>query len=404
MNLLTAVRIAMRSIARNPLRSFLTVLGIVIGVAAVIAMLAVGKGAKDAIKAQIAALGTNVVMVIPGAFTQGGVRQEAGTASRLTEDDAIAISRSCPSVHAVTPIARSSAQVKYQNQNWRTTVYGAYSQYLDIRDWPVASGASYATSDERGTKVCLLGQTVATNLFGAENPIGAVVRIRNLPFTVAGVLETKGQNAMGQDQDDVVLAPFATVQRKLLGASWVGTIIASAVSEDAVETARQEINETLMARRKNSTGDGSDYTIRTQSEISAAAQQTARTMSILLASIAAVSLIVGGIGIMNIMLVSVAERTREIGIRMAVGATGADILMQFLVEAVVLSVFGGVIGILVGVSASSLIAVLQHWPVAVSGGAIGLGFSFAAVIGVFFGWYPARQASALNPIDALRYE
>jgi putative ABC transport system permease protein len=323
----------------------------------------------------------------------------------LTEDDAIAIGHTCPSVRAVTPIARTSAQVKYQNQNWRTSVYGAYSQYLDIRDWPVASGASYAPSDERGgTKVCLLGQTVATNLFGTQSPVGAVVRIRNLPFTVAGVLETKGQNAMGQDQDDIVLAPFATVQRKLLGASWVGTIIASAVSEDAVEPSRQEINEALMARRKNSTGDGSDYTIRTQSEIASAAQQTARTMSVLLACIAAVSLIVGGIGIMNIMLVSVAERTREIGIRMAVGATGADILTQFLVEAVVLSVFGGLIGILVGVSASSLIAVLQHWPVAVSGSAVGLGFTFAAAIGVFFGWYPARQASALNPIDALRYE
>jgi putative ABC transport system permease protein len=397
---------ALRSINRNKLRSILTMLGIVIGVAAVIAMLAIGQGARNAINSQIASLGTNLLMIFPGAFSSGGVRQEAGTASRLTEDDAMYIKNGCSAVQNVTPMARTSAQVKAGGQNWRTSIQGAYPNYLEIRDWPVSQGANFTETDQRGaTKVCILGLTVVKNLFGeGVNPVGQVIRIKNLPFTVAGVLESKGQNAGGQDQDDVIIAPFSTVQRKLIGATYAGSLIASAVSTSQVEDARSQINQTLMAQRKGSQGDGFDYTIRTQTDISNAANQTAATLSILLASIALVSLLVGGIGIMNIMLVSVTERTREIGIRMAVGAKGSDVLLQFLVEALVLSFLGGLLGIVAGAGASWIISKSQGWPVAISGLSLLLGFGFSAATGIFFGWYPARKAASLNPIDALRYE
>ncbi len=380
-------------------------LGIVIGVGAVIAMLGVGKGAKDAIRSQIAALGTNVVMVMPGAFTSSGARVEAGTTSRLTLEDIRAIQSSCPAVAHVSPIARSGAQLKYSNQNWRTSVYGAYPGYFDIRDWRVAEGSAFTDVEERASaKVCVIGATVALNLCGEQSAVGAVIRIRNLPFKVIGVLAEKGQNATGQDQDDIVIAPFSTVQKKLTGSIFVNSIITSAISSTSIDDARSQINEAMVAQRKGVGGDGVDYTIRTQTELASTAESTAKTMSMLLASIAAVSLLVGGIGIMNIMLVSVAERTREIGIRMAVGAQGFDILTQFLIESIVLSVLGGIAGIVFGVSTALGIGILQHWPVAVSISSIALGFGFSFVIGVFFGWYPARRASRLNPIVALRYE
>ncbi len=406
MRLLSILRMALRSINRNKLRSILTMLGIVIGVAAVIAMLAIGQGAKNAINSQIASLGTNLLMIFPGAFTAGGVRSEAGTASRLTEDDAFAIKAQCPSVLYVTPMARTSDQVKAGGQNWRTAIYGAFPNYLQIRDWQMASGVMFTDADERGAaKVCVLGQTVVTNIFGqGANPVGQIIRIGNLPFKVVGTLISKGQNAGGQDQDDQIIAPFSTVRKKIIGSEYANNLMASAITAAATDQARQEINQTLMSRRKGSQGDGFDYTIRTQTDISDAANQMAQTFSILLLSIASVSLLVGGIGIMNIMLVSVTERTREIGIRMAVGAKSNDVLLQFLVEALVLSFLGGLIGIILGAGVSSIISQSQGWPVAISGWSLLLGFGFSAAIGIFFGFYPARKASVLNPIDALRYE
>jgi putative ABC transport system permease protein len=406
MRLLSILRMALRSINRNKLRSILTMLGIVIGVAAVIAMLAIGQGARNAINSQIASLGTNLLMIFPGAYTAGGVRSEAGTASRLSEDDANAIKAQCQAVMYSTPMARTSVQVKAGGQNWRTTIFGAFSNYLKVRDWDLATGTNYTDADERGaTKVCILGQTVITNIFGqGANPLGQIIRIKNLPFTVIGTLIAKGQNAGGMDQDDCIIAPYSTVQKKLIGSVYAGNLLASAVTTEATEEARQEINQTLMNRRKGSQGDGYDYTIRTQTDISNAANQTAQTLSILLASIALVSLLVGGIGIMNIMLVSVTERTREIGIRMAVGAKGSDVLLQFLVEALVLSFIGGIIGMIGGAGASWVISKSQGWPIAISGWSLLLGFGFSAATGIFFGWYPASKASALNPIDALRYE
>jgi putative ABC transport system permease protein len=406
MRLLSILRMAARSINRNKMRSFLTMLGIVIGVAAVIAMLAIGQGARDAINAQIASLGTNVIMVFPGAFTQGGVRMEAGTASRFSEEDATAVKANCRAVLYVSPTVRTSVQVKAGGQNWRTAIWGVYPSYLNIREWELSAGTDFSDSDVRGaTKVCVLGQTIVTNLFGeGANPVGRVIRIKNLPFTVIGVLVGKGQSAGGQDQDDIIIAPFSTVQRKIIGTSYAQGLVASAASASMVDEARQEINQALMERRKGSQGDGFDYTIRTQTDISTMANQTAQTMSILLASIALVSLLVGGIGIMNIMLVSVTERTREIGIRMAVGAKGSDVLLQFLVEALVLSFMGGILGMVAGAGASWLISQSQGWPISISAFSLLLGFGFSAATGVFFGWYPARKASALNPIDALRYE
>ena len=406
MRLLSILRMALRSINRNKMRSFLTMLGIVIGVAAVIAMLAIGQGARNAINSQIASLGTNLLMIFPGAFTAGGVRSEAGTASRLSEDDANAIKAQCQAVLYSTPMARTSAQVKAGGQNWRTSIFGAYPNYLGIRDWDLAGGTMFTDADERGAnKVCVLGQTVITNIFGqGANPVGQIIRIKNLPFTVVGTLIAKGQNAGGQDQDDCIVAPYSTVQKKLTGSVYAGNLLASAITTEATDEARQEINQTLMNRRKGSQGDGFDYTIRTQTDISNAANQTAQTLSILLASIALVSLLVGGIGIMNIMLVSVTERTREIGIRMAVGAKGSDVLMQFLVEALVLSFIGGIIGVIAGAGASWVISKSQGWPIAISGWSLLLGFGFSAATGIFFGWYPASKAAKLNPIDALRYE
>ena len=399
------LKIAIRSLNRNKTRSFLTMLGVIIGVAAVITMLAVGQGARDAIKSQIDALGTNVILIFPGSFTQGGVRMEAGSASQLSEEDVAAIKKQCASVQYITPIVRTTSQVKAGNQNWRTSIYGVYPEYLNIRDWALKDGINTSDADLRGaTKVCIVGMTVVKNLFpDNQSVIGQTIRIKNLPFKIIGVLTEKGQNAMGQDQDDQIVAPFSTVQKKLMGITTVNSLTASTKSGQLINEASQEINQTLNDRRHAST-EGTSFTIRTQTDIGNAADQTSRTLSILLASIACVSLIVGGIGIMNIMLVSVTERTREIGIRMAVGARGTDVLLQFLVEALCMSFAGGIIGIASGIGASSLVSKLQGWSVTVSPWSILLGFGFSAAIGIFFGWYPARKAAALKPIDALRYE
>jgi putative ABC transport system permease protein len=406
MNILNIIKISYRSLGRNKLRSFLTMLGIIIGVAAVIAMLAIGQGASNAVKEQIAGLGTNMVIVFPFASTQGGVHYQAGTTSRLKESDVAAIREQCPAVEYVTPITRVVTQIIAGTENWRTNVFGAYPNYEKIRNWPVASGSYFSEQDERdAAKVCLVGQTVAKNLFGDGSvPIGETIQIRNLPFKIIGVLSPKGQNSNGDDQDDIVIAPFSTVQKKLQGTIYAGAIFASAISSAAVGAASEEITQLLRDKHKLTPEDPNDFTVRTQTEIASTADATTKTMTVLLASIAGISLIVGGIGIMNIMLVSVTERTREIGIRMAVGARGGDVLTQFLIEALTLSFAGGLIGIILGVATSQFVSNLQKWPIIISPQSIGLAFAFAAMIGIFFGWYPARKAANLNPIDALRYE
>ncbi len=400
------LKIAFLSLSRNKLRTFLTMLGIIIGVAAVITMMAVGTGARLSVEAAISSLGTNVINVYPGSRNLSGARQEAGTASRFTEAEADAIYAESPAVRYITPVVRSMAQFKFGNRNWRTRVHGVYAEYLFIRDWGLAQGAAYGPSEERGgAKVCILGSTVAAGLFEeGVDPIGKTIRINNLPFRVIGVLESKGQSSFGQDQDDIVLAPFSTVQKKMLGTTYVESLFASAISEEAIPEASAQIESILRRRLRIAANQESDFNIRTQTEITEAATSTSRTLALLLSSIAGISLLVGGIGIMNIMLVSVTERTREIGIRLALGARGRDIRLQFLVEAVAISLLGGILGISLGVGASQFLASAQGWAVEVSTASILMAFGFSFATGVFFGWYPAGKASRLNPIDALRFE
>ena len=399
-------QIALRSLSRNKLRSFLTMLGIVIVVAAVIAMLAVGQGARESVEKSIASLGTNVIIIFPGAMTQGGFNGGAGSTNTFTEADADAMRHEAASISYITPMVRNNAQLKAGGQNWRTSVYGVYPEYLQIRDWNAISGVAFAASDEKAaTKVCLMGKTVADNLFGpGADPVGRSVRIKNVPFRIIGLLTSKGQNALGQDQDDIVIAPYSTVLHKVLGGTYAQSFFASAISPEAIPTASQELETILRRRMRTPDGVASAFTIRTQTDLAQAATSTSQTLTILLASIAAISLLVGGIGIMNIMLVSVTERTREIGIRLAVGALGKDILLQFLVEAVVMSFMGGLLGVVFGVGTSAFLSSTQGWAVRVSPVSILVAFGFSAATGIFFGWYPARKASNLNPIDALRYE
>jgi putative ABC transport system permease protein len=407
MDVMMTVRLANRTLRRNKLRSVLTMLGVIIGVAAVVATLAIGSGARASVQAQIATLGTNVIMVMNGTTSSSGVRSW-GTTHSLTYEDAEAIRKECEAVSGVAPTVRSMAQMVSSSGNWGTSVQGTTSDYFAIRDWPVEHGAAFTDADVRGgAKVCVLGATTAENLFpGGQDPVGQVVRIKGLPFRVAGVLSKKGASSMGQsDQDDVVIAPLTTVQKKLTSEpGHVGSIIVSAVAADRVNRAIEEITELLRQRHRIRPGADDDFVIRSQSEFANAAEQTSRTMSLLLLSIAAVSLLVGGIGIMNIMLVSVTERTREIGIRMAVGARARDIRWQFLIESAFLSLLGGAAGVVLGMAASGLITKMARWPTSVSPGVVLLAFVFAAAIGIFFGYYPARQASRLDPIEALRYE
>jgi putative ABC transport system permease protein len=406
MRLSALMLIALRSLARNKLRSFLTMLGIIIGVGSVIAMLAVGQGAKSMVESSIASLGTNVINIFGGGGGPGTVRTDAAASSRFTEEDVEAIRKEATAIRFITPTARSGAQVKHGGQNWRTSVYGAYPEYLDIRNWAVVSGNPYSLSDERSAaKVALIGQTVARNLFGeGVEPVGQTVRISNLPFKIIGVLDAKGQGSFGQDQDDIIIAPFETVLKKIQGSQYAQNLIASAVSEDAIPEATAQIEAVLRRRFRVGDGEMPNFQIRTQTEIAQAAGSMSQTMTVLLSSIAGISLLVGGIGIMNIMLVSVTERTREIGIRLAVGARGRDILLQFLVEAMAISLCGGILGMGLGVGASAFLSSVQGWAVRVSPASIAVAFAFSGATGIFFGWYPARKAARLNPIDALRYE
>jgi putative ABC transport system permease protein len=398
--------LALRSLARNKMRSFLTMLGIIIGVAAVIAMLAVGNGARTSMEASIASLGTNVINVFPGAQSSGGVRGEAGSGGRFTAEDVEEVRKQAAGVKYVSPVARTSAQLKAGGSNWRSSIYGVSSDYLLIRQWDLTSGSNFSLSEQRsGAKVAILGRTVADSLFGpGSDPVGQTMRVGNLPFRVIGVLKAKGQSSWGQDQDDIVIAPFSTVSRKLLATFNAQSLIASAVTAEAIPAASMQIEDVLRRRLRVPESEASPFSIRTQTEITEAATSMSTTLTLLLSSIAGISLLVGGIGIMNIMLVSVTERTREIGIRLALGARGRDILLQFLVEALVMSFAGGLIGIALGVGVSALLASAQGWAVQVSLSSILLAFSFSAATGIFFGWYPARKAAKLNPIEALRYE
>lgn len=402
------IRISIRSLRANKMRSFLTMLGIIIGVGAVIAMLAVGTGAKNRIAAQISSIGSNLIMILPGATTAGGVRMGAGTQPTLSMGDAEAIRRECPSVQYVAPVLNGIAQVIYGTMNWSTGIIGTTPEMLSIRDWVLEAGRNFSEDDVRGaTKVCILGQTVKENLFGDANPVGHVIRIKNVPFTVIGLLDRKGQSPTGQDQDDVIYIPVTTAQKKIFGTTFPGMvriIMVKAKEADVMDSAEREITDLLRQRHRIGPRQENDFTVRNLTQIMQVQEQSTAVMTILLGAIASVSLIVGGIGIMNIMLVSVTERTREIGIRMAVGAKTWDIRLQFIIEALILSLSGGMIGIIAGVISSRLISEFAGWPVTVSVFAIILSFSFSGIVGIFFGYYPAHKASLLDPIEALRYE
>ena len=405
-----AVEIALTALRANRLRSALTMLGIVIGVAAIIAMVAVGSGATERIQQQIEAIGSNLILVIPGSITSNGVRLGSGATVTLSEDDARAIASECPAVATVAPTVRGGAQVTYGNNNWATSIVGTTPDYLTIRDQTVVRGNPFSADDgSSGTKVALLGGTVSQNLFGSADPTGQTIRIKNVPFTVDGVLSAKGQSPTGQDQDDVILIPISTAKRQVVGASQanagsIGAIMVQAVDAHSMDEAQSEIEALVRQRHRMRPGQDDDFTVRNLSDVFSAQESSARVMSILLGAIASVSLVVGGIGIMNIMLVSVTERTREIGLRIAIGARTRDLLAQFLVEAVTLSILGGIAGILVGVTASALISHFAGWNTLVSPTAIALAFVFSALVGVFFGYYPARKAALLDPIEALRFE
>jgi putative ABC transport system permease protein len=407
-NLYSATKVAYRSLRANKMRSVLTMLGMIIGVAAVIAMVAVGQGANERIAAQIASIGSNLLLILPGSTTSGGLRTGFGSVPTLTMADARAIGKELSAVRYQSPTIRSTAPVVYGNQNWSTIIQGVAPEYFNIRDWGVAAGRIFSSEDvDASAKVALLGQTVAESLFGGENPVGKIIRIKKVPFTVLGVMDAKGQSPQGQDQDDAVFVPITTAQKKLFGTTHVGTvgvILVQAIDADSIGLAQQQVTDLLRQRHRINRGQDDDFSIRNLSEMLAVAEASTRIMSLLLGAIASVSLLVGGIGIMNIMLVSVTERTREIGIRMAVGARERDILLQFLIEAIVLAVTGGSIGILLGVGGSALISRFAGWSTIVNPGAVLLAFGFSAAIGIFFGFYPARKASRLDPIEALRHE
>ncbi|MGH9935108.1 MAG: ABC transporter permease, partial [Blastocatellia bacterium] len=407
MNIFVIFRIAFRALARNKMRSALTMLGIVIGVAAVIAMVSIGQGAQASVQAQIASVGTNLLFVGAGSQNVGGVRSGTGATSSntLTVEDIEAIRREIPSVAMASPTVNARSQIVFGNQNWNTSVQGVNEQFPQIRKWQAQSGEFFTEADVRtAARVVVLGQTVAENLFPGADPIWQMVRVRELPFRVIGVMARRGQDAQGRDQDDNALAPFTTIQKKLLAITHVQFSYVSAISPGATYTAQEQITELLRQRHKLAPNQENDFFVRNLTDVAEAADETNRIMTILLGSIAGVSLLVGGIGIMNIMLVSVTERTREIGIRMAIGARSSAVRTQFLIESIVLSLTGGAIGIMVGVAISLLIPMMLGWPTLISFIAIVGSVIFSAAVGIFFGYYPARKAAGLDPIDALRYE
>jgi putative ABC transport system permease protein len=401
----SSFKVAGRALRKNKLRSVLTALGIIIGVGAVIAMVSIGNGAKAQVQAQIASLGQNILQVFSGSVTSSGIRTGFGGAGTLKIEDAEAIRREVPGVVAVSEEVSSNAQVAAGNQNWYTRILGESAEYFDIRQWLLADGAAYSSQDVRSAnKVCVIGHTASYNIYGDEDPVGQVLRIKGVPFVVTGVLTQKGFSLQGTDQDDVVIMPYTSAMKRVAGGTTLRNINVQIVSADQIESSQQQIVSLLRQRHNIRSGRDDDFTVRNQQEVADTANATADVMTGLLFAVACVSLVVGGIGIMNIMLVSVTERTREIGVRLAVGAHGRDILTQFLIEAVVLSAMGGVIGIAAGIVASKVISMIKNWPTVISPLWMLIAFLVSAAVGIFFGFYPAREASQLDPIDALRYE
>jgi len=400
------VKVAFKSIVKNKMRTLLTMLGIIIGVAAVIVMVAIGKGAEKRIQDQIASMGTNLITVFPGSMQSRGVHMGPDQGQQITLDDVDRLKKNGTLLQAVSPMVRSGAQIIGGSGNWATSIWGVSEQYLEIRDWALVSGEFFTSADVRAqNKVCVIGQTIVKNLFENEDPVGQLLRVRNVPFKVIGVLKERGQGAFGQDQDDLLIAPYSTVLYRLAGThAHVNQILVRATSLEQMTQAQAEITSIMRESHKIPEGEDDDFTVRNQTDIASTAQETTQVLTILLASIASISLLVGGIGIMNIMLVSVTERTHEIGIRMAIGARSRDILVQFLIEAIVLSLSGGLIGVLIGFLATWIVHLATEWNTVIAPMNVLLSFGFAGAVGVFFGYYPARKAAALNPIEALRYE
>ena len=401
-------RVALRALWRNKVRSMLTALGIIVGIGAVIAVIAIGQGASTEMKNQISSMGNNLVMVFPGSMSRGGMRMGAGAQTTLTALDGERIEIELPHyVLGVTPMTRTNAQVMYKSENWATTVNGVSTAFPVVRGWDVVDGAFFTDSDVKsGRRVVILGKTVANKLFSGESPLGQTIRVKNMPFKVLGVMDAKGTNSMGMDQDDLIIMPYTTLKRVLQKSKFnnVNQLLISLHTLDDLEPAKEEITSLLRLRHKIAPGREDDFTVRDMTEVVESVTSISRLMTILLGVVASISLVVGGIGIMNIMLVSVTERTREIGLRMAIGARPVDILMQFLLEAITLSCVGGLIGVICGVTGANLVGKLQNWPILVTESSIAISFTFSALVGVFFGFYPAFRASKLNPIDCLRYE
>lgn len=406
MRIFNLIKIAFRAIRLNKMRTFLTMLGIIIGVGSVITMMAIGEGSKESIKTQISSMGSNMINIRPGANMHGGVMQAGSGMQTMTMDDYDALNQDCQYISLISPIVNSGGQSIYGSNNWPTSIYGVYPDYLDIRELELKSGSMFTMRDvNASSKVVVIGQTVVENLFpDGEDPIGKIIRFRKIPFKVIGVLEEKGESNFGQDQDDILLAPMTAVQKRVLAQDYIHSIIASSVSEEKSEAAVAEIQEILRIQHEIKEGEEDDFNVFSMDELLDTISSTSEMLTLLLVAIASISLLVGGIGIMNIMYVSVKERTREIGLRMAVGARGASILMQFLIEAVIISFVGGIIGILLGLSLTYLVHFTMNWPIIISTSSILLSFAVCAITGIFFGWYPAKKASTLDPLEALRYE
>lgn len=406
MNAFNLIRIAWRALQRNKLRAFLTMLGIIIGVAAVITMVAIGQGSKKSIQDSIASMGSNMLTVRPNSNVAAGARLDATTVQSLTLADVTALQKQAHYLSAVSPGISTKGQAINGSSNWPTTIQGVSPEYLDIREWPIKDGIAFSDDDvSTAGKVCLIGQTVATNLFpGGESPVGKIIRFNAVPFKVIGLLATKGENAFGQDQDDVIIAPYTTVMKRILSTIYLQNIYASAVDENSADKAVDEMSQILRASHRLRSTDQDDFLVRSQAELLNTFSSTSQLLTVLLTAIAGISLVIGGIGIMNIMYVSVTERTKEIGLRMSIGARGIDILLQFLLEALLISITGGLIGVALGVTAARLVTVFLSWPTLVSESSILLSFLVCALTGIFFGYYPAQKASRLDPIEALRYE
>lgn len=406
MNYSNTLKIAVNALRRNKFRAFLTMLGIIIGVASVITMLAIGQGSKKSIQDQMSDMGTNLIFAMPGSQQRGGIQLGNSNAQSMKLSDVEAVRRECTAISSVSPEVRSSGHVVYGNKNWPSSIYGVNDEYLNIRKYKLAQGRTFTEREIKTyAKVCLIGQTVVENLFDSdENPIGQTIRFNNTPIKIIGILEEKGENGMGQDQDDLLLAPYTTVQKRILSITHIQGIFASASSEDQNDLAIEQLTQTLRRTHKIKDGEDDDFRVMSQSELVQTFTSISDVLTVLLGAIAGISLLVGGIGIMNIMYVSVTERTREIGLRLSVGGRGNDILLQFLVESILLSVSGGTIGVLLGVLTSEVLSLIMNWPVVIQTFAVIFSFLICSAIGIFFGWYPARKAAGLNPIDALRYE